>query len=43
MLRERTRITNDSEIETLVEEVTQLTHSLNTSEDLDPLIKRISF
>ena len=41
MLREQTRITDDSGIERLVEEVTQLTHPLNTREDLDPLIERI--
>jgi erythromycin esterase len=39
MLRERTRITDDSD--TLVEEVTQFSHPLNTREDLDPLIERI--
>ena len=41
MLRDRTHIRDDSTPETLVEEVRQTTHSLNTRQDLDPLLERI--
>src|SRR5215216_6233513 len=41
MLRDRTRVADDSGVEMLAEEVTQLAHPLNTKEDLDPLIERI--
>jgi erythromycin esterase len=41
MLRDRTRVADDSGVEMLAEEVTQLAHPLNTNEDLDPLMERI--
>ncbi len=40
MLRDRTQ-TEENAVETLVEEVRQISHPLKTAEDLDPLIERI--
>jgi erythromycin esterase len=41
MLRDRARIAEENAVETLVEEVHQFAHPLNTREDLEPLIERI--
>jgi erythromycin esterase len=41
MLRNRVRMTDETVVERLVEEVQQFAHPLNTNEDLDPLMERI--
>src|SRR5436190_13955678 len=41
MIQNRTRFTDENAVETLAEEARQLSHPLNTREDLDPLVERI--
>jgi erythromycin esterase-like protein len=41
MLREEVHSTEESEVEKIVQEARQLSHPLQTREDLDPLLERI--